>query len=89
MIGGRKRDRCNVQRCELGETKAGVPWKGGNPFHGGKSEKWEREQHVGFARGATVWGSPGSHWKTTFPFPEDIWKRTDCLSKVRRPTGHH
>ena len=34
-------------------------------------------------------GYPGSYWERTFPFLEYIWKRVYCLSKDKRPTGHH
>ena len=48
-----------------------------------------REQLLVFMQDVMVWGSPGSDWERTFPFLEYIWKRVYCLSKDKRPTGHH
>lgn len=90
MHNWRKRtDRCDVQRHKLGERKAAVPKKEGNPLQTEWSEREGENRDggqwcLGFVKDSVVWGSPGLYWKRSLSFLEYILKRIFAFPRTKK-----
>lgn len=84
--------RCKVCGSDLGERKAALLWKGGNPFCGREKEERERGlrecgigSHKVKASLTTAWGDGGTEWHICFANSE--WK--DSSSEVLEVHDFH